>query len=387
MTLLLNFSYFLYFYSLWMVESFLPIYFKSISISDKGVGFLVGAFAASSSISIIPAGFISDRLSPRSIIRAGVLSFMIYLIGLIIFDKFLSLFLFTIVGGLGSTLINIGLSTSFYKGLEEKGRSIRIGSFFFSSSTGYSLGPLSAGYLLHWSDMKSVFAAGLIGISILLIFSFFMNEKHISKTDKADSLKLPPIFRQHNVIFLLFSVSVVGIHLGAEQSSLSLFLKMNLNLQDKAIGIIFACVGLWVGFLIYISGRVFDNNKNIVLLIWTGMIISGVFQVATAYTHGFRDVLTIRLLHTIGDSFTILCNGILTSIVFKEIYMGGGVGIVQGFRMGSIFLSATTCGVLNGIYGYHINFIITGILSLLFGISVLLSRKRLQTVIFSPSQP
>ena len=370
-----------------MVESFLPIYFKSISISDKGVGFLVGAFAASSSISIIPAGFISDRLSPRSIIRAGVLSFMIYLIGLIIFDKFLSLFLFTIVGGLGSTLINIGLSTSFYKGLEEKGRSIRIGSFFFSSSTGYSLGPLSAGYLLHWSDMKSVFAAGLIGISILLIFSFFMNEKHISKTDKADSLKLPPIFRQHNVIFLLFSVSVVGIHLGAEQSSLSLFLKMSLNLQDKAIGIVFACVGLWVGFLIYISGRVFDNNKNIVLLIWTGMIISGVFQVATAYTHGFRDVLTIRLLHTIGDSFTVLCNGILTSIVFKEIYMGGGVGIVQGFRMGSIFLGATTCGVLNGIYGYHINFIITGILSLLFGISVLLSRKRLQTVIFSPSQP
>ena len=370
-----------------MVESFLPIYFKSISISDKGVGFLVGAFAASSSISIIPAGFISDRLSPRSIIRAGVLSFMIYLIGLIIFDKFLSLFLFTIVGGLGSTLINIGLSTSFYKGLEEKGRSIRIGSFFFSSSTGYSLGPLSAGYLLHWSDMKSVFAAGLIGISILLIFSFFMNEKHISKTDKADSLKLPPIFRQHNVIFLLFSVSVVGIHLGAEQSSLSLFLKMNLNLQDKAIGIIFACVGLWVGFLIYISGRVFDSNKNIVLLIWTGMIISGIFQIATAYTHGFRDVLTIRLLHTIGDSFTILCNGILTSIVFKEIYMGGGVGIVQGFRMGSIFLGATTCGVLNGIYGYHINFIITGILSLLFGISVFLSRKRLQTVIFSPSQP
>ena len=117
------------------------------------------------------------------------------------------------------------------------------------------------------------------------------------------------------------------------------------------------------------------------------MIISGVFQIATAYTHGFWDVLTIRLLHTIGDSFTILCNGILTSIVFKEIYMGGGVGIVQGFRMGSIFLGATTCGVLNGIYGYHINFIITGILSLLFGISVLLSRKRLQTVIFSPSQP
>lgn len=390
MTLLLNFSYFLYFYSLWMVESFLPIYFKSISISDKGVGFLVGAFAASSSISIIPAGFASDRLSTYSIVRFGILLFIIYLVGLIISNSLLNLFIFTLIGGLGSTLINIGLSTSFYKGLEEKGRSSRIGSFFLSSSTGYSLGPLSAGYLLHWSDMKSVFAAGLIGISILLIFSFFMKEKCISKAEKAESLKLSDytsIFKQYKIIFLLLSVSVVGIHLGAEQSSLSLFLKMNLNLQDKAIGIIFACVGLWVGFLIYISGRVFDNDKNIVMLIWTGMIISGVFQVATAYTHGFRDVLTIRLLHTVGDSFTVLCNGILTSIVFKEIYMGGGVGIVQGFRMGSIFLGATTCGVLNGIYGYHINFIITGILSLLFGISVLLSRKRLQTVIFSPSQP
>lgn len=386
-----------------MVESFLPIYFKSISISDKGVGFLVGAFAASSSISIIPAGFASDRLSTYSIVRFGILLFIIYLVGLIISNSLLNLFIFTLIGGLGSTLINIGLSTLFYKGLEEKGRSSRIGSFFLSSSTGYSLGPLSAGYLLHWSDpespeinsgsgqaMQSVFIAGLVCISILLIFSFFMREKYISKRDKIKGLKLSDytsIFKQYKIIFLLLSVSVVGIHLGAEQSSLSLFLKMSLNLQDKAIGIVFACVGLWVGFLIYISGRVFDNNKNIVLLIWTGMIISGVFQIATAYTYGFWDVLTIRLLHTIGDSFTVLCNGILTSIVFKEIYMGGGIGIVQGFRMGSIFLGATTCGVLNGIYGYHINFIITGILSLLFGISVLLSRKRLQTVIFSPSQP
>ncbi len=386
-----------------MVGSFLPIYFKSISISDKGVGFLVGAFAASSSISIIPAGFASDRLSTYSIVRFGILLFIIYLVGLIISNSLLNLFIFTLIGGLGSTLINIGLSTLFYKGLEEKGRSSRIGSFFLSSSTGYSLGPLSAGYLLHWSDpespeinsgsgqaMQSVFIAGLVCISILLIFSFFMREKYISKRDKIKGLKLSDytsIFKQYKIIFLLLSVSVVGIHLGAEQSSLSLFLKMSLNLQDKAIGIVFACVGLWVGFLIYISGRVFDNNKNIVLLIWTGMLISGVFQIATAYTYGFWDVLTIRLLHTIGDSFTVLCNGILTSIVFKEIYMGGGVGIVQGFRMGSIFLGATTCGVLNGIYGYHINFIITGILSLLFGISVLLSRKRLQTVIFSPSQP
>src|SRR3989338_5947707 len=136
MTLLLNFIYFLYFYSLWMVESFLPIYFKSISISDKGVGFLVGAFAASSSISIIPAGFASDRLSTYSIVRFGILLFIIYLVGLIISNSLLNLFIFTLIGGLGSTLINIGLNTSFYKGLEEKGRSSRIGSFFLSSSTG-----------------------------------------------------------------------------------------------------------------------------------------------------------------------------------------------------------------------------------------------------------
>ena len=390
MPLIFNFSYFLYFYSLWMVETFLPVYFKSISISDNGVGLLVGAFAASSSISIIPAGFASDRLSTCSIIRFGILFFIIYLIGLIMYDSFLNLFIFTLIGGLGSTLINIGLSTSFYKGLEEKGRSSKIGSFFLSSSTGYSLGPLSAGYLLHWSNMQSIFIAGLVFTTVILVLSFFMKEKCSSKREKINGLKLsdyPSIFKQYNVILLLLSVSVVGIHLGAEQSSLSLFLKMNLNLPDKFIGIIFACVGLWVGLLIYLSGRIFDNNKSIVLLIWTGMIISGIFQIATAYTHGLWDALTIRLLHTTGDSFTVLCNGLLTSIVFKDIYMGTGVGIVQGFRMGSIFLGAIICGGLNGIYGYHISFIITGILSFLFGISVLLSRKGLQAVISFPSQP
>jgi len=173
-----------------MVETFLPVYFKSISISDKGVGLLVGAFAASSSISIIPAGFASDRLSTYSVIRFGILFFIIYLIGLIMYDSFLNLFIFTLIGGLGSTLINIGLSTSFYKGLEDKGRSSRIGSFFLSSSTGYSLGPLSAGYLLHWANMQSIFIAGLISTIAILVLSFFMKEKCSSKRDKISGLKL-----------------------------------------------------------------------------------------------------------------------------------------------------------------------------------------------------
>ena len=163
MTLPFNLTYFLYFYTLWMVEAFLPIYFKSISIPDKSIGLLVGAFAASSSISIIPAGIVSDRISPYSIIRFGIILFLIYILGLIQSGLTLTILSFTIIGGIGSTLINIGLNTSFYKGLKEMGRGSRIGSFLFSSSAGYSLGPLSAGYLLHRADMKFVFIFGIVG--------------------------------------------------------------------------------------------------------------------------------------------------------------------------------------------------------------------------------
>jgi MFS family permease len=378
---LLNVNYFLYFYTLWMVEAFLPIYFKSISIPDNSIGLLVGAFAASSSISIIPAGIVSDRISPYSIIRFGIILFLIYILGLIQSGLTLTILSFTIIGGIGSTLINIGLNTSFYRGLKEGGRGSRIGSFLFSSSAGYSLGPLSAGYLLQRADMKFVFIFGIVCISILFLFTFFLKEGYVSPASEGDKLKLSdyiPILKRHETIFLLLSVSVVGIHLGAEQSSLSLFLKMNLNLQAQSIGTIYAWVGLWVGLLAYLSGRIFDRTKDILLFLWSGMIISGIFQIATAHTQWYWDVLTMRMLHTIGDSFLILSNGILISTVFKEKHMGGGVGIVQGFRMGSIFLSATLSGFLNGIYGYHINFITTGILSLLSGIFMLLFKKKLK---------
>lgn len=375
-----------------MVETFLPIYFKSISITDKGVGFLVGIFAASSSITFIPVGFASDRFSPCFIIRSGVILFIIYILGLIWFDSLINLSIFTIIGGLGSTFINIGLSTIFYKGLEEKVRGSMIGSFFLSSSAGYSLGPLSAGYLLHrlgpqsgsGQAMQAVFLAGIICISILFVLSFIIKEKCVLtiKSDNLEPLDYISIFRQHKAIFLLISVSVVGIHLGAEQSSLSIFFKMNLNLSDKSIGTIYALVGIWVGLLAYISGRVFDHSKNVIFFIWTGMIISGVFQIATAYTNSYWDALIMRMLHTAGDSFILLCNGILTSIIFKERHMGSGVGVVQGFRSGSIFLSAVLCGLLNGMYGYHINFIITGVLSLLSGFYVLFLERKLQLLFY-----
>ncbi|MBI4377800.1 MAG: MFS transporter [Nitrospinae bacterium] len=390
MTLLFNVNYFIYFYTLWLVETFLPIYFKSISISDKWVGFLVGLFAASSSITIIPVGFISDRLSPCLIIRFGIGLFMIYILGLIKFNSLPLISVVTLIGGFGSTLIHIGLSTTFYKGLEERGRGSRIGSFFFSSSAGYSLGPLSAGYLLHSSKMQSVFISGLICIFILFFLSFFIKERFRSRVSTGDKLKLSDytsLLVQYRTIFLLLSVSVVGIHLGAEQSSLSLFFKMNLHMPDKSIGTIYAFVGLWVGLLIYITGRIFDRTKKIIVFIWSGMIISGIFQIATTLTTGYWDALMIRLLHTVGDSFIVLCNGLLISIIFKERSMGGGVGLVQGFRMGSIFLSATACGFLNGIYGYNINFIMSGVLSILFGLFVLFFMKRLPASIFYPSRP
>jgi len=374
MKLLLIFCNFLYYFILMAVIAFIPIYFKSIEINDTGIGFLIGIFHAASLLFIIPAGLFSDRLSPRWIIIIGIFSFSIYLIGLMTITSLILLSVFTLIGGFGSALINISILSLFYKILDEEKMGAQLGAFFCATSLGYALGPGSTGLMLTYITMRSTFAVMLFFTLLLFFATLFIKENSLSI-----SIKLKDYLHDLwslKVLFLIASVSAIGIHLGAEQSSLSLFMKVNLNLSYNKIGNIYFWVGIWIGLLLYIFGRLFDKDKRILLFLSIGMGISGIFQFATIYTDSYAEILLIRILHTVGDAIIFLMNGVLISIIFKEDRMGGNLGFVQAIRTNAIFLSATLGGFLNSHFGYHINFITTGILLISFALFVVTQKGR-----------
>ncbi len=360
------------------VIAFIPIYFKSIEINDTGIGFLIGIFHAASLLFIIPAGFFSDRLSPKWIIIIGIFSFSIYLIGLMKVTSLILLSIFTLIGGFGSALINISLLSLFYRIMDEKKMGAQLGAFFSATSLGYALGPGSTGLLLNYITMRSTFGVLLLFTLLLFFASLFIKEDSLFI-----SIKLKDYLHDLwnlKVLFLIASVFIIGIHLGAEQSSLSLFMKVNLKLSYNKIGNIYFWVGIWIGFLLYIYGRLFDKNKRILLFLSIGMGLSGIFQFATIYTHSYAEILLIRILHTIGDGIIFLMNGVLISIIFKEDRIGGHLGFVHAIRTSAIFLSATLGGFLNGHFGYHINFITTGILLLSFALFVVTQKGRFKII-------
>lgn len=366
-----------------MLQAFITIIYKDLGISDSGIGILVALFSLSTIIFILPAGYLSDKFFPRNILRFGILMLTAYILGLLYFNTLVPLIFISIIGGLSSATINITLTTSLYRNLTRYTEGSKLGLFSWSASIGYATGPLTSAFIMHHYTLNHMFITAILFSLVLLLCTTPISiEKTIISPRIKDYIK--DYIKDMNspcIYLLITSVAVVGLHLGAEHLSLSLFLKYRLGFNDRDIGWFYAFIGIWVGLISYIFGQIFDKSGKVLTFMIAGHMLSGSFQILTIFSTSFIDVLIIRCLHTIGDGISLLINSIFASILFKELRLGGNLSLVQVIRMSGIFISSLIGGILNDYYGYTINFIITGVISFLFAIILLINKRILNRAI------
>ena len=132
---------------------------------------------------------------------------------------------------------------------------------------------------------------------------------------------------------------MIAIHFGAERTSLSLFLKFNAGVAENRIGIIFFCVGITLAMVIFSLGFISDIHANLKVLLLSGLIISGTFNIAMLLVHSFSWALAVRLLHVVGDSAYLIAQRIAISNLFTPTRIGGNIGV---------FNTTTTFGAFVG---------------------------------------
>jgi MFS family permease len=259
-------------------------------------------------------------------------------------------------------------------------RGARIGLYQLSTYLGFGLGPLTGGFLLK-SSSTALFGTALC--TSLLIFLAALGLKdcpaiNFSFRQYGADLKKP------KALLLTACVFMLGTHFGVEQTSFSLLLKENLALSPQTIGQVFFCIGLWMAIMVPFVGRLHDRHKSLFLFLIIGLGISGLFQMLTAFTTTLPWLLTVRILHTIGDTFALLELSVLVTVFFPAARLGGSAGFMYAVRTTATFLSALLAGVLNRYWGYDFSFLINGILVIIFTISalsfVLLDKNRKKSV-------
>ncbi|MEW6108421.1 MAG: MFS transporter, partial [Nitrospirota bacterium] len=352
----------------WMIMAFLPIYLKSVLLSDEKTGIIIGIYSISSLIMVLPAGLFSDFFSPKKIAISGAFLFMLYCGGLYKYNGYYQLAVIALIGGTGNSILNIILYSLFLKvmGLGVRGKKIAL--FQVGAYLGFGAGPLIGGLIVqrYSFDMLFISATGLSVILFALIFTLKdCAPIRFSLKDYRVDLKDSRIF------LLLLIVLMYATHFGVEQTSFSLLMKEKLDFSGERIGLVFFILGVWMAALAPVAGHSFDRSNNVIVILITGLLSSSLFQVITGYVSNFEQLIVIRILHTMGDALVIFTIGILTSEFFPEQRLGGHAGVVHITRTIGIFLGNIGSGYFNHIFSYDRSLIINGAYIFIFTLMTL----------------
>jgi MFS family permease len=175
-------------------------------------------------------------------------------------------------------------------------------------------------------------------------------------------------------------VFVLGTHFGTEQTTISLLMKDVIGMNKKEIGVVFFALGAWMAFLVPFAGILMDKKHRVFFLLLLGLVISSGFQVITAFTNTFFNLLIVRMIHTLGDTLAILESDVLTGHFFPASRLGGNSGLIFCVRTSAIFIFAAFSGWLNHLWGYKMPFIVNGIMVFAFSLTALLYRRNAEAL-------
>jgi MFS family permease len=350
-----------YMTTLWLILFYIPIYLVDCGFSHLEVGILISFFPLTSLLLMLPFGIFSDRLSPKKLVIAGLAISAIFLLGLRAVSGFWGCLLFFAIGGIGSSLFQISLSALYYKFLGETNKGRKLGFFTGLGLLGYGLGPLFGGSLLMRLDMDSLLLIAFCVLLVPLFLSLFLEDAKPTKFHFGEYRK--DILKKE-VIILSALVFLLATHLGAEQTSLSLFLKHNAGLADNLIGLMFCLIGITIGTLAIINGFVADRlagtGRGLAPLIYLGLLFSGLCNILMIFPRAFASVLTVRLFHVFGDSTFTVSQRVTVSNLFLPQRIGGNLGLLDAIHSFGMFAGMIVSGAIPG---YVLPFVVTGSLA------------------------
>lgn len=375
-------SYFLYFLTFWMVLAYLPLILKTYGFTDQQIGFAIGLNSLSSLLLVLPFGVSSDYFSPKKTLNLGAICFCVYFFLLIFLQDFWAVCAAVLLGGVGAASIRVISISLYLKLIDGTGRGKKVAFLHLGGYLGFGSGPLIGGYLYEAFGATSVMTLAFVLAMLIVLLTLFLEDAPpvvFSFKDYKKDVKEP------DALFLIALVFILGTHFGAEQSTISLFMKEVVGLQKKEIGLVFFALGIWMSILVPFAGILMDRKHRIFFLLLLGLIISSSFQFLTPFATTLGGLLAVRMIHTMGDTLAILESDVLTAQFFPAARLGGNSGLLFCVRTLAIFVFAAFSGWLNETWGYKMPFFVNGIMVFGFSLAALCYVwKRLRHALLHP---
>jgi len=353
------------------VSFFWAIYYNSIGFSGAEIGIIFGIATITGLITVLPSGFINDRLKSKDLITIALLLLAAQFIGISQFQTFPAILFFAILGGIGQHLYTTSADSLFYKSTEKKNVTRKIAIYQSLNYFALGVGMISSGFAL---DLNIPFEQIILTIGGgFILLSLVARTLQSNVTTEFSFLKYKSDLFRPKVLFFMLIVFLFAIHFGAESTSYGLFLDNTLGLPKKFVGLYMGAAIFTMGISAAIFSRALEKTQ-VKSLLFIALILSSLGHVLMTVQDPIYSFI-FRILHETGDAamFVFFAYGITKMFDIKR--MGGNTGIftfttILGGTVGSLVF-----GPMGAELGYNMPLIVTGVvLGVAFFLAVIFNK-------------
>lgn len=346
-----------------MLTFFFPLFFKNeMGFSGAQIGWLYALGSATAFFTILPVGFINDKLQGRKLGMLGVLLICIGYILIPHMTQFSQIVMIFMTFSFGNTLFYLSIDSLIHKVRETEKRGQYYGAYNAMHISGVGLGMITGGALLNILSFDAVFHISAVLYGIMVLGSFALPPIKIGKVALVQYSK--DIFRTDVLIFL-FILFAFSLHFGAESTSYGLFLRENLGLSRFHMGLYMAGEAAALAIASITFGKAIDRGKiGIIHVFIIGMILSGVTHISMTTSNITLSFLS-RTVHGVGDGamFVFLFLGV--SKFFEKERLGGNNGITSFIIKVGVITGSLIFGPLGASMGYQFPLIYSGTMEIM----------------------
>jgi MFS family permease len=334
-----------------------PLYAHDLGANRFEVGALFSVATLAAAVLSLPAGLLIDRFGARSLLIFSLAVAAGSQLAAAATASVLPLFIWQIVGGLGSGAQQAALFSAVTETVKTGRLGRALGWLTLSMQVGFFVGPSIAGLLLTWLDIRTDLAI----TTAMLVFAIpgaLLASGTRQSSQRGLSIREPLRALIAQQAFVPAAIGLVSATLawGTVGAFLPIFGKEALRLPSSQVGLLLALQAVANGLSRIPGGRLVDRARRRWPIVLVGVIVWSVAAIILGHLTGFVTPAIVLVVATPFIATVYIAMG----VVFADLSAASTRGVAMGMYGTILFLGLTAGPLIFGpviqSYGYAAGF-------------------------------
>lgn len=331
----------------------LPAISDELKFSLASGGFLATIFTLGIGLAGVPAGYVLDRFSRKSVMLIGIGIYSLFTILTALASGFFDMAIYRGVTGIGEAMQQAALFSAAGAYFYQR-RAMALGTLNFAYGLGAFFGPLFGGILLQATESWRLpfYMYGIIGALFLVVIYFVVPKAFTEQVDPGAEVsvasevdaRMPEHLLNRNIIVGIINAAVIGVSMYGYLSLYPTFLQEQLGFSPSGAGFALSMFG--IGALMGIpAGYLGDrfNQRWVIIGALVGAIITAYLLFFVGQTE-FQQSLFSFLMGMFASGFlfvnvySLMQRSVRTTII----------GRASGTFITSLYIPSALAGYLFG---------------------------------------